>query len=438
MSGKTTITIAGKGGPVRGTVTVPGDKSISHRALMIGSLARGRTEITGLADGADVASTAAALRALGATIETSAGKTSVRCEKLIRPPGAIDAGNSGTTARLLAGVLSAQPFESIITGDRYLKKRPMERVITPLSLMGASISSEGGRLPLRIKGGKLSAIRYRMPVASAQVKSAIALAALFADGDTTIVEPAKTRDHTEIMLKHFGARITTAGAEVTVGGEGAEHLRGTEVEIPGDISSAIFLVAAALINPYPFIRVRNVGVNPTRTGAIDILRKMGADIRLFDQRNWGGEPVEDIVVANIQQGQISKQLNGIEIGGSEVPAAIDELPAIAAVACFARGTTVISGAGELRVKESDRISAMTEGLRNLGAKVEETPDGMRIEGGVPLRGGTVNSAGDHRVAMALAVAATGAEGESRIEDADCVAISFPEFFQTLENLRGGK
>ncbi|MCY4046589.1 MAG: 3-phosphoshikimate 1-carboxyvinyltransferase [Candidatus Dadabacteria bacterium] len=431
MSGKTTITIAGKGGPVRGTVTVPGDKSISHRALMIGSLARGRTEITGLADGADVASTAAALRALGATIETSAGKTSVRCEKLIRPSGAIDAGNSGTTARLLAGVLSAQPFESTITGDRYLKKRPMERVITPLSLMGASISSEGGRLPLRIKGGKLSAIHYRTPVASAQVKSAIALAALFADGDTTIVEPAKTRDHTEIMLKHFGARVTTAGAKITVGGKGAERLRGTEVEIPGDISSAIFPLVAALINPGSKVRVENVGVNPARTGAIDILGKMGADVRLGNMRSAGGEPVADIEAA------WTGELRGAEIGGSEVPAAIDELPAIAAVACFARGKTTISGAGELRVKESDRISAMAEGLRNLGAKVEETPDGMQIEGG-ELRAGTVSSAGDHRVAMALAVAATGAEGESRIEDADCVAISFPEFFQTLENLRGGK
>ncbi|MCY3973886.1 MAG: 3-phosphoshikimate 1-carboxyvinyltransferase [Candidatus Dadabacteria bacterium] len=431
MSGKTTITIAGKGGPVRGSVTVPGDKSISHRALMIGSLARGRTQITNLADGADVASTAAALRALGATIETSAGKTSVRCEKLIRPSGAIDAGNSGTTARLLAGVLSAQPFESTITGDRYLKKRPMERVITPLSLMGASISSEGGRLPLRIKGGKLSAIRYRMPVASAQVKSAIALAALFADGDTTIVEPAKTRDHTEIMLKHFGARITTAGAEITVGEKGAERLRGTEVEIPGDISSAIFPLVATLINPGSKVTVKNVGVNPARTGAVDILGKMGADVRLGNMRSAGGEPVADIEAA------WTGELRGAEIGGSEVPAAIDELPAIAAVACFARGKTTISGAGELRVKESDRISAMAEGLRNLGAKVEETPDGMQIEGG-ELRAGTVSSAGDHRVAMALAVAATGAEGESRIEDADCVAISFPEFFQTLENLRGGK
>lgn len=432
MSGKTTITIAGKGGLVRGTVTVPGDKSISHRALIIGSLARGQTEITGLADGADVASTAAALRALGAAIETSAGKTTVRCEKFIRPPGAIDAGNSGTTARLLAGVLSAQPFESTVTGDRYLKKRPMERVITPLSLMGAGISSNGGRLPLRIKGGKLSAIRYPVPVASAQVKSAIALAALFADGDTTIVEPAKTRDHTEIMLKHFGARVTTVGTEITVGGKGAEHLRGAEVEVPGDMSSAIFLVAAALINPGSKVRVENVGVNPARTGAVEILRKMGADVRPGNMRSAGGEPVADIEAA------WTGELKRAEIGGSEVPAAIDELPAIAAVACFARGTTVISGAGELRVKESDRISAMTEGLRNLGAKVEETPDGMRIEGGGPLRGGTVNSAGDHRVAMALAVAATGAEGESRIEGADCVAISFPEFFQTLENLRGGR
>ena len=432
MSGKTTITIAGKGRPVRGAASVPGDKSISHRALIAGAIARGRTEITNLADGGDVASTAAALRSLGASIETSAGKTTVSCEKLTRPPGAIDAGNSGTTARLLAGVLSAQPFESTVTGDRYLKKRPMERVITPLSLMGADISSNGGRLPLTIRGGKLSAIHYRAPVASAQVKSAVALAALFAEGDTTVIEPAKTRDHTEIMLRRFGARITTAGTEITVEGGGAERLRGTQVEVPGDLSSAIFPVAAALVNPGSDVTVKDVGVNPARTGAIDILRKMGADIRLSNTRSAGGEPVADITAA------WTDGLRGVEIGGNEVPGAIDELPAIAAVACFAHGKTTISGAGELRVKESDRIKAMAEGLGNLGAKVEETADGMRIEGGRPLRAGTVGSAGDHRVAMALAVAATGAEGESRIEDADCVAISFRGFFEFLENLRAGK
>lgn len=437
MSGQTAITVAGKGRPLKGTATVPGDKSISHRALIIGSLARGQTVITGIADGEDVASTAAAVRSLGATVETSAGKTTVMCEKLTRPPRAIDAGNSGTTARLLAGVLAAQPFESTVTGDRYLKKRPMERVIAPLSLMGANITSGGGRLPLSIKGGlsasgKLSAIRYKMPVASAQVKSAVMLAALFAAGDTTVIEPAKTRDHTEIMLKSFGAEVTVRGAEVTVGGGGAERLRGSEVTVPGDISSAIFPLAAALVNPGSRVTVKNVGVNPARTGAVDILRAMGAGIRLRNMRSAGGEPVADIEAA------WTGGLRGVDIGADEVPGAIDELPALAAVACFARGQTTISGAGELRVKESDRIKAMTDGLRKLGGAVEETPDGMRITGGVPLRAATVSSAGDHRVAMALAVAATGAEGETRINGAECVKISFPKFFDFLENLRADK
>ena len=423
-----TVTVAGKGRPARGTITVPADKSISHRALILGCLASGETRITNLLDGGDVESTQNALRALGARIETSGGITTVRCGELSKPSGVIDAGNSGTTARLLMGALSARTFESTVTGDIYLRNRPMGRVITPLRLMGADFSSQDGKLPVSVRGGALKGVRYETPVASAQVKSAILLAGLFARGDTTVVESAKTRDHTEIMLRLFGAEVETEGTEITVREGGAGLLRGTEVEVPADLSSAIFPVAAALVSPGSRVTVENVGVNPARTGALDILADMGADIRLSNRRSAGGEPVADIEAA------WTDGLKGIDISPERVPGAIDEIPAIAAVACFAHGATTVSGASELRVKESDRITAMTDGLRNLGAKVEELPDGMRVEGG-RLRGGSCSSAGDHRVAMALAVAATGAEGNSSIKGAGCVDISFKGFFDFLERLR---
>ncbi len=431
MSSQTTITLAGKGRPARGCVTVPGDKSISHRALIIGCLSKEGADISNLLDSEDVRSTKNALRLLGASIETSAGKTTARAEKLSPPSGVVDCGNSGTTARLLTGILCAQPFKSALTGDRYLVKRPMERVIKPLSLMGARISADGGRLPVLIDGGEVSAIRYETPVASAQVKSAILLAGLFADEQTQVVEPVKTRDHTEIMLRRFGARVESAGKEVTLEGGSLKDLAGAEVDVPADISSAIFPVAAAAVNPGSEVVIENVGVNPERTGGIEILKQMGADIRLLNERDSGGERVADIAASG------AGKLEGIEITGGVIARAIDELPAVAAVACFARGTTKISGAAELRVKESDRIEAMTQGLRNLGAKVEDFEDGMRIDG-CALKAGVCSSAGDHRVAMALAVAASGAEGNSAIEGADCAAVSFRGFFEFLEKLRSGK
>lgn len=434
MSAEKSITVAGKGRPARGRFTVPADKSVSHRALIIGCLARGGAKITNLLDSEDVLSTKNALRLLGAEIETAGGKTTVRCEKMKAPQREIDAGNSGTTARLMAGVLSARTFESTITGDRYLKKRPMRRVIKPLSRMGAVISSKGGLLPISIRGAKPSAIRYKMPQASAQVKSAVLLAGLFADGDTKITEPLPTRDHTERMLRHFGARVESAGTEVTLEGRGALRLREAEVEVPADLSSAIFPIAAAVINPGSKVVIENVCVNPTRTGGLEILRQMGADIRVSNRGSSGGEPVGDIEAS----GAGAESLRGVEIGGGLVPGAIDELPAVAAVACFARGVTAISGAAELRVKESDRIKTMAEGLRRLGARVEEKPDGMRITGGTGLVAGACSSAGDHRVAMALSVAATGAEGTSVIENADCVAVSFRGFFDFFEKLRARK
>ncbi|WP_462137978.1 3-phosphoshikimate 1-carboxyvinyltransferase [Candidatus Mycalebacterium sp.] len=425
------ITISGGVRPVTGRTTVPADKSISHRALIIGCLSHSGGRITNLLDSEDIISTKNALRLLGARIETSAGETTAVCDCLAPAGKAIDAGNSGTTARLLAGVLSAQRFESTVTGDKYLKQRPMERVITPLSLMGADISSRGGKLPLSIKGSRLRAMEYEMPVASAQVKSAILLAGLYADGDTKITEPEKTRDHTEIMLGHFGAGVRREGNAITLAGGGAERLIGGEVAVPADISSAIFPIAAAVINPGSRVVIENVGINPARAGGLEILQKMGADIRVSNRRKSGGEDVADI------EAQGGRALKGVEIKGDLIPCAIDELPAIAAVACFAQGVTKISDAAELRVKESDRIKSMTEGLGKLGARVKETPDGMLVTGG-SLTGGTCSSAGDHRVAMALGVAATAAEGDSRIEDAECVAVSFRDFFPFLEGLRARK
>ncbi len=440
MSEKKTVTLSGRGRPPRGRITVPADKSVSHRALITGCLSRGGATVSNLLDSEDIRSTKNALRLLGAEIETAGGKTTVRCEKLKVPEREIDAGNSGTTARLLAGVLSAQPFESTLTGDRYLKKRPMGRVIKPLLLMGAAIHSVGtsggedGRLPVSIRGAKLSAIDYKMPQASAQVKSAVLLAGLFADGNTKITEPLPTRDHTEIMLGHFGARVENRGGEITLEGGGARRLRAAEVEVPADISSAIFPIAAAVINPGSEVVVKNVGINPTRTGALEILLEMGADIRVSNRRNRGGEAVGDIEARCAG----TENLRGVEVKGDVIPRAIDELPAIAAVACFARGVTTISDSAELRVKESDRIKTMTEGLCGLGGRVEELPDGMRITGGGALTANTCSAAGDHRVAMALAVAATGAEGSTVIEGADCVAVSFRGFFEFLEKLRAGR
>jgi 3-phosphoshikimate 1-carboxyvinyltransferase len=349
---------------------------------------------------------------------------------LKKPSGVIDAANSGTTARLLAGLLSAQPFGSVITGDASLRGRPMGRIITPLTEMGASITGSKGNtlLPLTIKGKSLKGIRYRSPVPSAQLKSAILLAGLYAEGETTVTEPAKSRDHTERMLRLFGADLTVEGRSVTI--RRTKRLEGGRVEVPGDLSSAAFFLVGAVITAESEIVVKGVGVNPTRTGVIEILKRMGADIEVVDPREVSGEAVADLRAE-------SSSLKGIEITGAELLPAIDEFPVICVAAAFAEGTTVISGAGELRVKESDRVAVMAESLKAIGAECSETPDGITINGssGAPLRGGKVKSHGDHRIAMAMAIAALKTETGIEIEEAGAVQVSFPNFFNLLNHVK---
>ena len=411
-----------------GEITPPGDKSVSHRAVILGSLARGKTRADGFLASRDTLATANAFRSMGVGVEVGAGRVEIAGRGLFglgAPRGTIDAENSGTTARLLAGVLSAQSFRSTVTGDDSLRRRPMSRVTVPLRAMGARISGEGEVLPLRITGSELRGIDYRSPVASAQVKSSILLAGLYAAGRTSVTEPERTRDHTERMLRHFGVPVEVSGTRVSV--SPAAEFPGTDLEIPSDISSAAFFIVAALVNPGSEIMVRNVGLNPLRTGVLDILREMGADISVENRRERCGEPVGDVIARH-------GALRAARVEGESVSRAIDELPVIAVAACFAEGETVISGAGELRVKETDRISAMTGELSKLGADIRETPDGMVINGTGELRGARCESRGDHRVAMSLAVAATRARGETVIGDAGCVSISFPEFFPLFEAL----
>lgn len=411
-----------------GEITPPGDKSISHRAIILGSLARGRTRASGFLASRDTLATANAFRSMGVGVDVGAGRVEIAGNGLFgleAPRKTIDAENSGTTARLLTGVLSAQSFRSTITGDDSLRRRPMSRVTVPLRSMGARISGEGEVLPLHITGSGLRGMDYRSPVASAQVKSAILLAGLYAAGRTSVTEPERTRDHTERMLRYFGVPVEMSGTRVSVS-PGVEF-SGTELEIPSDISSAAFFIVAALVNPGSEIMVKNVGLNPLRTGVLDILGEMGADISVENRRECCGEPVGDLVARH-------GALRSVRIERESVSRAIDELPVISVAACFAEGETVISGAGELRVKETDRISAMTGELSKLGAEIRETPDGMIINGTGELRGARCESRGDHRVAMSLAVAATRARGETVIGDAGCVSISFPEFFPLFETL----
>lgn len=411
-----------------GEITPPGDKSISHRAIILGSLARGRTRASGFLASRDTLATANAFRSMGVGVEIGAGRVEIAGNGLFgleAPRKTIDAENSGTTARLLTGVLSAQSFRSTITGDDSLRRRPMSRVTVPLRSMGARISGEGEVLPLHITGSGLRGMDYRSPVASAQVKSAVLLAGLYAAGRTSVTEPERTRDHTERMLRYFGVPVEISGTRVSVS-PGVEF-SGTELEIPSDISSAAFFIVAALVNPGSEIMVKNVGLNPLRTGVLDILGEMGADISVENRRECCGEPVGDLVARH-------GALRSVRIERESVSRAIDELPVISVAACFAEGETVISGAGELRVKETDRISAMTGELSKLGAEIRETPDGMIINGTGELRGARCESRGDHRVAMSLAVAATRARGETVIGDAGCVSISFPEFFPLFETL----
>ena len=425
------FTKAAKG--LKGQLAVPGDKSISHRAVMLGSIASGNTEIHHFLQGADCLSTISCFRRMGVEIENRGNMVVVHgkgMRGLSAPSGMLDCGNSGTTMRLMSGILAAQPFPSTLTGDASIQKRPMKRIMEPLTQMGAHILSlrENGCAPLRIKPGKLHGIHYHTPVASAQVKSAILLAGLYSDGPTKVTEPALSRNHTELMLRHFGAEI--ASEDVTAAVMPAKELYGAKVEVPGDISSAAYFIAAALMVPGSEVLIRNVGVNPTRDGMIRVCQSMGADLTLENVRSREAEPMADLLVRH-------SSLKGVEIGGEIIPALIDELPMIAAMACAAQGTTVIKDAAELKVKESNRIRIMVENLSAMGADIRETEDGMIIEGGRPLHGASVDSHLDHRIAMTFAVTSLIADGVTTIKDADCVRISYPGFYQDLSRLLEG-
>lgn len=417
---------------ITGEIIVPGDKSISHRSIMLGSLAKGTTTVKGLLRGEDNMSTLKAFKSMG--IETfDDGETLTIHGKglhgLSEPTDVIDCGNSGTTIRLICGVLAAQDFFTVLTGDQYLRKRPMKRVIEPLSLMGASISGRAGgeKAPLAINGKRLKGINYASRVASAQVKSALMLAGLYAEGETRITEPTTSRDHSERMFRYFGADVETFPGGVAV--RGGRDLTGRDIVVPGDISSAVFFVVAALIVPGSELMIRGVGVNPTRTGALDILTAMGGDIELVNRRELSGEPVADLLVK-------SSVLKGIEIGGDLVPRAIDEFPVISVAAACAVGRTVIRDARELRVKETDRISAMAFNLRLAGVNVTETEDGMEIEGAQALKGCSAESRGDHRIAMSMLIAGLAAESPVVVDDTGCIATSFPTFLSLLERVAG--
>ena len=393
-------------GKLRGEITVPGDKSISHRSVMLGSIAKGDTRISGFLTGEDCLSTIDCFKKLGIDIEVNGTDVTVHgkgLKGLSAPAETLDVGNSGTTLRLMSGILSAQPFTTRLTGDSSIQKRPMGRVASPLGLMGAKITSENEKMtaPLTIEGQSLHGIDYTLPVASAQVKSALILAGLYADGETRITEPEATRDHTEIMLNYLGADIRKEGDTIVV--RPAAELTGRDITVPGDISSAAYFIAAALISKDSEVLIKNVGVNPTRTGIITAFKAMGGNIELTNERTVCGEPVADILVR-------SSRLHGVVIKGAIIPKLIDEIPVIAAAACYASGETVIADAAELRVKESDRIKTMAAELGRMGATVIQTDDGMIILGGIPLHGAVCESYNDHRVAMSVAVAALGAKG----------------------------
>lgn len=417
--------VAGPGGRVSGEIRVPGDKSISHRAVMMGAIASGRTEIHGFLDGEDCIATLAAFRAMGVHVERPAATQVVLqgagMRGLRAPAAALDLGNSGTGMRLLAGLLCGQSFDSTLTGDASLMRRPMERVAAPLRRMGADVRTRDGRPPLVIAGNRrLHGCAHHLDVPSAQVKSAILLAGLYADGRTTISEPQPSRDHTERMLGAFGVQVTRDDATVSLDGPAA--LAATRIDVPGDFSSAAFFIVAGLIAGAAPLLIRSVGVNPTRTGLLDILRLMGADIRLHQVSSRGGEAVADIEVR-------PGTLRGITVPHELVASAIDEFPVLFAAAAVAEGETLVTGAAELRVKESDRIAVMAEGLAALGVASEALPDGIRIRGG-PVQGGVVESRGDHRVAMSFAVLAARASAPVIIRDVQNVATSFPAFAAT--------
>lgn len=414
--------IASPGAPLRGELAVPGDKSISHRAIMLGAIAEGTTRIEGFLEGEDTRATAAIFRRLGVRIEAPSDGVrivhGVGLHGLKPADGSLDCGNAGTAMRLLAGLLAGQRFDSVLVGDASLSARPMRRVIEPLAAMGAVIEAEDGRAPLRIRGGQpLRGIDYTLPVASAQVKSALLLAGLYADGETHVREPHPTRDYSERMLAAFGASCAFVPGEAAI--LGGFPLQARDVQVPADFSSAAFFIVAASVVPGSELLLRRVGMNPRRTGLLHVLRAMGADIVALHPGEQGGEPVADLRVRHAP-------LRGIEVPAQHVPDMIDEFPALFVAAACAEGATVVRGAAELRVKESDRIATMAAGLRALGIRVDEAPDGATIAGG-PLQGGEVDAHGDHRIAMSLCVAAQVAAGAVRIADVDNVATSFPGF-----------
>ena len=416
--------------PLKGELTVPGDKSISHRAVMFGAIANGTTRITNFLQGADCLSTIACFQKLGISIENTPSEILVHgkgLHGLSAPSDYLDTGNSGTTTRLIAGILAGQEFTSFLTGDASIQTRPMKRIIQPLSLMGASVESLRGNdcVPLKIQGHPLQSISYLSPVASAQVKSCILLAGLYGNDITSVTEPFLSRNHTELMLSHFGAKISSQNTTVSI--EPEPVLYGTDISVPGDISSAAYFIAAALLVPGSELLIKHVGINPTRDGILRVCKAMGADIQLMNHSTAGGEPVADLLVRH-------SPLHGTVIEGELIPALIDEIPVIAVLAANAKGTTVIRNAEELKVKESNRLGILVEELTAMGGNVEETSDGMIIHGGAPLQGASIDSRLDHRIAMSFAIAGLAAEGTTQLLRADCVNISYPGFYKDLREL----
>lgn len=420
---------------LRGEITIPGDKSISHRAVMFGSLARGTTKITHFLNGADCLATIDCFRQMGISIEQEQEHVLVHgkgLRGLTAPSAQLYTGNSGTTTRLLSGILSGQSFTSVMSGDESLNTRPMNRIIAPLSQMGANITSihENGCAPLRISPKSLHGISYQSPVASAQVKSAILLAGLYAEGETSVTEPALSRNHTELMLSEFGASIRSSIQEngtATAVIQPCDELYAQSICVPGDISSAAYFIAAALLVPDAELLIKNVGINPTRAGFLEVCLAMGADITLLNESAEGGEPHADLLVK-------SSNLKGTTVQGNLIPTLIDEIPIIAVMAAFAEGTTVIQDAAELKVKETNRIDTVTCNLKAMGAKITPTEDGMIIEGGAGLNGAEIRSFLDHRIAMAFSIAGLASQGETIIQESQCVDVSYPSFFSTLEEI----
>ncbi|EOP57009.1 3-phosphoshikimate 1-carboxyvinyltransferase [Bacillus nitratireducens] len=422
--------LVGRKNSLNGKIVVPGDKSISHRSVMFGAIAEGTTKVSNFLLGEDCLSTIACFQKLGVKIEQSGNDVKIYgkgLHNLQEPKEVLDVGNSGTTIRLMLGILANTPFHSTIIGDTSIGNRPMKRVTEPLSMMNAQIDGRenGQYTPLSIRGGKVKGMHYHSPVASAQVKSAVLLAGLQGEGVTTVTEPMQSRDHTERMLRAFGCTVDVN--ERTVSLQGGQQLKGADIEVPGDVSSAAFFLVAGAIVQNSKLVLENVGLNPTRTGILDVLTKMGALISIDNMRNEEFEPCGDITIE-------TSKLKGIEIGGSLIPRLIDEIPVIALLATQAEGITVIKDAEELKVKETNRIDTVVDELGKLGAKIEATPDGMIIYGKQNLKGNTVNSHGDHRIGMMLAIASCIIDGEVKIENSDAVAVSYPNFFEQLAAL----